>query len=518
MMNTLVVDLIFGIVAMGIGAVGAIWLSQSHLRSLARKQGSVESHHAAKVLVHLQELATRVAFDVDKHNDQVEEISETLNSVQEHEPKMIVDVVAKLIQANQQMHEKLASTEDKLREQAQKIQTHAAEARTDALTLLVNRRAFDDELARRCAEYIRQGNAFSLIMSDVDNFKEFNDAHGHPTGDEVLRGVAKMLRRKTREMDLVARYGGEEFAVILPGTNLNDAEMVALRACEGVEKTPFNHEGKELHVTMSFGVAEVNGNEDGAALVSRSDKALYAAKESGRNSVYVHDGEMIRRATLKKLPILSQTESRQQDPLTPAAEKTRENTIDSETQDDLPSTESFGMFADLPCRTSFCQQVRSRTAEWRRGGPIFSIALIEVNQFDAGNGNCSQRARETAMQTAKKFLASTVREMDLIGCYAPGCFALLLPTAELVNAIRLGERLREGFSQYNASAGDNQPNLTLSVGVVQIMEKDDFISVLKRAEAALDAADRRGGNRSYYHDGERCAPITAMLETMEYLS
>ncbi len=143
---------------------------------------------------------------------------------------MIVEVVAKLIEANQQMHEKLASTEDKLREQAREIQAHAAEARTDALTLLVNRRAFDDELTLRFAEYLRQGHVFTLIMADVDNFKEFNDLHGHLTGDDVLRGVAKVLRRKMREMDLAARYGGEEFAVILPGTNLCDAEKTALRA------------------------------------------------------------------------------------------------------------------------------------------------------------------------------------------------------------------------------------------------------------------------------------------------
>ena len=108
--------------------------------------------------------------------------------------------------------------------------------------------------------------------------------------------------------------------------------------------------------------------------------------------------------------------------------------------------------------------------------------------------------------------------MDIVGHYAPGCFALLLPTAGLADAIRVAERLREGFAQYSSSAQGEQPRLTLSVGVVQVTEKDDSISLLKRAEAALDAADRRGGNRAYYHDGERCAPITAMLETMDYLA
>ncbi len=87
-----------------------------------------------------------------------------------------------------------------------------------------------------------------------------------------------------------------------------------------------------------------------------------------------------------------------------------------------------------------------------------------------------------------------------------------------LDGYELAERLREGFSQYDPSGQGEQPRLTLSVGVVQVTENDDSVSLLRRAEAALDAADRRGGNRAYYHDGERCAPITAMLETMDYLS
>ena len=98
------------------------------------------------------------------------------------------------------------------------MQTLLAETRTDALTLLANRRAFDDELAKRCAEFRRQGRTFSLTIVDVDRFKNFNDTYGHRAGDEVLRNVAKVLRRKMRETDIVARYGGEEFAIIHPGT------------------------------------------------------------------------------------------------------------------------------------------------------------------------------------------------------------------------------------------------------------------------------------------------------------
>ena len=101
-------------------------------------------------------------------------------------------------------------------------------------------------------------------------------------------------------MDLVARYGGEEFAVMLPGTNLDDACKAAMRAGEAIEKCQFRHDGKELRVTVSFGVAEVLGNEDGAMLVARADKALYAAKEGGRNCAYRHDGETVDRVVGNK--------------------------------------------------------------------------------------------------------------------------------------------------------------------------------------------------------------------------
>src|SRR6185295_20304286 len=96
---------------------------------------------------------------------------------------------------------------------------HAADARTDALTRLANRRAFDDELERRFNEWKRLRVPYTLLMADVDHFKKFNDTHGHQAGDEVLKGVAKTLKDTMREMDFVARYGGEEFAAVLPVTN-----------------------------------------------------------------------------------------------------------------------------------------------------------------------------------------------------------------------------------------------------------------------------------------------------------
>jgi len=522
MMST-VASVVFGLSTMSLGAVGAVWFARRCFRREATRIRT-DDRHAAKVLAHLQELALRMTFDVDRHNDRVKEIGGALVLADQQEPKMIAEVVTQLIRTNQEMQEKLAATEDKLRQQAREIKTHAAEARTDPLTLLANRRAFDDELARRCAEFKRQGRAFSMIMSDVDLFKNVNDKYGHATGDEVLRGMARVLRRKMREMDLVARYGGEEFAIILPGTHLGDAETAALRACEGAERSRFKHNGNELGVTMSFGVAEVQDRDDGPGLLARADDALYAAKKGGRNCVYVHDGETIRQTLSKKRAAPLQAEMQRPAASAAAAPMAVEATSPRPACRDVDSRftrvvpRNLYDHSDLPTRAVFCRQARCQTAKWKRGGPVFCVILIEVDQYCIDSGIRIQHAHRAAMQATGRYLAAAAHEADMIAQYAPGCFAMLLPTLELADAIGAAERIRKGFPQANCGAEDQQSGLRLSVGIAQIMDRDDSITLLMRAEEALDAAARRGGGQSFCHDGEQCAPVTAMIEAMDYLA
>jgi diguanylate cyclase len=518
-MQSIVVDLLYGLTTAVIGAAAASWLCLSRPGQRTVARAGAEADHAAQILVRLQELACRVAFDVDEHSSRVEQINDELTSASAQEPAMIVDVVTRLIHANQQMHEKLASTEDRLREQAQEIQTHAAQARTDVLTLLANRRAFEEELARRLAEFHRQGRIFSLLMADVDHFKRFNDAHGHQVGDEVLRNVAKLLRRKMREMDLVARYGGEEFAIILPGTSLADACKAAVRACEGIEESRYRQAGRELQVTASLGIAEVHGNEDAAALIARADKALYAAKEGGRNCAYWHDGQSVYRVVPLKRPEIPPAES-QQAPPPPGNPERHEGAppvagaVPAEPKSEAACSLDLGMLSNYASRTSFCQQVRNRTAEWKRGGPIFSVVLIELNLRQADGQRPCPQTRNVATLAVTRFLAATVGGTDVVAHYAPHCFAVLLPAADLAGAIGVAERLEEQISEYRSPGEGGKPILAASIAVVQVMKKDDSISVLKRAEATLEEADRHVAKGAYYHDGERIAPVTARRESL----
>ncbi len=161
---------------------------------------------------------------------------------------------------------------------------------TDMMTKLKMKHFFYSALIERMDAAQKTGTPLSVIMSDIDHFKKFNDTYGHSCGDHVLKEVARLIHAGVRAIDLAARYGGEEFCVLLPETDAGHARLIAERIRRSVETTLMEYEGHELGaVTISLGVAQYDPARDisGKSVIDRADKALYEAKQRGRNRVCV---------------------------------------------------------------------------------------------------------------------------------------------------------------------------------------------------------------------------------------
>ena len=180
--------------------------------------------------------------------------------------------------------DKIARISDGFQGQLKALNQALAEAsRTDALTGLPNRRSMMERLKAELARTEREKAPMSVIMADVDFFKEINDTHGHEAGDKALQLLAATMRDTLRQYDSCARWGGEEFLFLLPGTDAPSALVVAEKLQERLALTPIAFENISLHLTLSLGVAERRPGEELTQLVSRADTALYTAKHHGRN-------------------------------------------------------------------------------------------------------------------------------------------------------------------------------------------------------------------------------------------
>ena len=192
------------------------------------------------------------------------------------------DDVTKVEEQNEQLQTmlgKLKKSRDEVRRKNKELEILATR---DPLTGCFNRRAFFETFEIEFSSVKRYGHDLSCVMFDIDHFKNVNDTHGHAAGDMVLKGIADVLRSLLRKTDTIGRYGGEEFCIILPNIDIDGATQAAERFRRGIESYDFSG----IPITSSFGVSIVDpGISDVAELIDRADKALYAAKEGGRNRV-----------------------------------------------------------------------------------------------------------------------------------------------------------------------------------------------------------------------------------------
>jgi diguanylate cyclase len=190
--------------------------------------------------------------------------------------------------SNQRLEERLNASKLEISQLQTNLEAVRNESLTDPLTQLANRKLFDTTLHAAIADARAKNEPLSLMMTDIDHFKKFNDSFGHLTGDQVLRLVATSVKQNVKGQDTAARYGGEEFAVILPNTVLRSAITVAdhIRRAVMTKELMKRSTGEHLgRVTISIGVATLHKSDNAQTLIERSDQCLYSAKRHRRNRV-----------------------------------------------------------------------------------------------------------------------------------------------------------------------------------------------------------------------------------------
>ncbi|NVO12685.1 MAG: diguanylate cyclase [Rhodoplanes sp.] len=200
----------------------------------------------------------------------------------------LIRTVKAMETSNKELELRLTASKDEIAKLQQNLDEVRSESLTDPLTTLANRKCFDDVLARMVEQAKLRNEPLSMILTDIDHFKRFNDTYGHLTGDQVLRLVALSVKQNVKGQDLAARYGGEEFAVILPDTTLRAAITVAdyiRRAVMGKELMKRSTREMLGRVTISCGVATLHSGDTIQSFIERADTCLYAAKHAGRNHV-----------------------------------------------------------------------------------------------------------------------------------------------------------------------------------------------------------------------------------------
>ncbi len=475
-LDNVLIDVGLALIAMFVGFYSALWYvkysstpnNDDHGDGDSQRDLEAKANEAARANMAVQQmrdLAKNVASDVGAHNTLMSGISNELGAIDAESPEAnatVVGAVTKILSANEKLQSRLADAEHKIQAQAEEIKTQQSEARTDALTTLANRRAFDDALEQNLALCRRDRRPFSLLMLDVDHFKKFNDTHGHQAGDEVLRCVGKTLTQVVKVSDIACRYGGEEFALVMPSTPIAEARVAAERVRKAIEAMVVKFEGKTLSVTVSVGLAEAAKGEDAVKLIGRSDDAVYVSKEAGRNCGHWHDGD-------DYLPMNVAVNAKKAPPETPERPSTAKNSEES--------------VDTLPDQAAFTHELQRRVAESHRFGVTLSSLHIVVKNYAGLEIEYGNAVGKLLLDSVAQFIRTSLRDMDLLGMITPGEFAVMLPGSSDREAKVVATRIQTALASCTIPLRGKEIQLELLIGTSSVEPDDDAKSMLDRGRA-----------------------------------
>lgn len=282
----------WSLAAVAVGLVCGFFIGRFYTMQHETKKLREDRQNTLNSLVKLMNSADQLNQDVDEHNSALVSAQKEIESMDlaDHERlqgELILNI-AKVVESNRKLENDLVVSKYQLESQAQELDQTRAEARTDALCQVGNRKAVDERLEFMVSRCRKDQHPFGLMLIDVDHFKRINDTFGHQAGDEVLTSIANVLKQCVRPGDFVGRLGGDEFVVILDGLTNENANAVGTRIRGTIERSDFNinDKGQSTVVTLSMGLAVVNDSDNSKSLYERADRALYKSKELGRNRLY----------------------------------------------------------------------------------------------------------------------------------------------------------------------------------------------------------------------------------------
>lgn len=424
-------------------------------------------------LLAIQRVTEDVAARVGAHSQQVHAISTELQA----DGCDITAIITRLVSANDSMERQLAEAETRMKDQAAMIEVHVTQARTDALTGLANRRAFDDEIQKHFDLFKSHATPAALMMLDIDYFKKLNDTYGHLAGDDVLKSTAGLLAKAVRSGDIVSRYGGEEFAVILPQSTAMTVLRLAGQLRETFSQVKPTINGKAVSISASAGMASLLPNDSIKTWIRRADDALYHAKSKGRNCGYWHDGETFQPFEKSIQAELTVTETVMERP--------------------APDVER-----SLMSLSTFNNCLAILLAENQRDEQSLSVLIARVDRLDRVSELYGTDATRVIQQTIGRLLVSRVGAKCHVAHYGNDSFGIIFPNTRMDEAVVVGLKMRNAIAAMPINFEGTTIDVTVSMGVGDEHSHSPKRPLVERVKEAVSAASKLGGNQVVASKGD----------------